>query len=763
VAQLLREMTMNNSYISSLTGRFFKKNYDIPQDQNPGLSTFNGVFLPSLLGIFGVIMYLRLGAVIGSVGLLGSMSIVILSSAITLITGLSISATATNSHVGIGGAYYMISRAFGIEIGSAIGIALYLAQVIGLAFYIEGFSESVLFLYPYVDQHLLEGITLVLLTIIAMVSSSAALRVQLIIFLFIIASLVSIFTGSMGTQLPVLETGNIGTQLTYWGAFALFFPAVTGIEAGFSMSGDLKSPKKSLPIGTISAVLTGMIVYLVLCWFLSTEIPSNVLLSDSMILLNFSRFKSLVILGIWGATLSSAIGALLGAPRTLQALANDAVVPKFLKKTYGKANEPRNAVAITFLIACFCVYFGDINIIAPILSMFFLISYGMLNLASGIESFLDNPSWRPTFSTPSYISFTGSFLCIFAMLMIDAGSTFIAISIILFVYYFTSTKKLSKEWEDIQQGSLLFLARFAIYRLSKQKSSVRAWRPNFLVFSRSPTHRTFMIQLASTITNNKGFMTIASLLSTDSSDYDRGQRMEDLIREYLERKKIQSLVEVAVVENPLEGMKEIISSYGLGPIVPNTIVAGFSYKEDGLKNLVSLIFHASQLEKNIMIIKEPEEAVPEKKNNKVNTSKTIDLWWDDNHKKNNKLMLVFAHMIEDSKDWKNHSVSIKCVVPNEKAREQRIEYFNNFLSEGRLDADSKILVVPEEQLNSTNTIPMFCSQSGLLFVGLPSPQDGETEDDYCIGLKKIFQSVHSISTVIFILNNTEIDLDQIFN
>ena len=722
----------------------------------PGLNTFYGVFLPSLLSIFGVIMYLRLGTVVGYAGIVGAVAIVILSSMITFITGLSISATATNSQVGGGGAYFMISRAFGIEIGSAIGLALFLAQVIGLSFYIEGFSESVTFLFPFIDSILLEEGTLIALTILAMVSANAALRTQLLILFLIVASLLSVFAGTPDLAANVEPTFT-EMDLTFWGAFALFFPAVTGIEAGFSMSGDLKNPRKSLPVGTISAVVTGVVVYLLLCWFLWANVSMEVLQKDSMILLHMSRFKSLVVLGIWGATLSSAIGSLLGAPRTLQALAKDGIVPRFLSTVHGKAKEPRYAIAATFLIACVCLYFGNINVIAPVLSMFFLISYAMLNLASGIESLLDNPSWRPTFSTPWYISITGAALCLFAMLMIDSGATFIALFLVGVIYYAAKRKNLSKEWEDIHQGALLFFARFAIYRLANQNTSVRAWRPNFLVFSRSPTHRPRLIEFASSVTNNKGFLTIASLLSPELSDHEKAQRMEELIQDYLAKKKIQSLVEVNIAENILEGMKKIVTSYGLGPIAPNTIVIGSSFKEEGLAMVTGLIYHSAALGKNIVIFKERDEEKPQGK-----TKQTIDIWWDDTHRKNNDLMMVLAHMISDAPAWKSHEVGIKCVVPNENAREQRLEYFKTFFAKSRLEVNAKVLVVPEEQTFAPETIPMFCSNSTFLFIGIAPPDTETPQEEYAQYLQKLYRSVKSIPQLAFVLNSDEIMLNKIF-
>jgi amino acid transporter len=352
-------------------------------------------------------MYLRLGWLLGHVGIVNMIAVILLASAITLITGLSISAIATNMKVGSGGAYFMISRSLGIEIGSAIGIPLFLAQAIGIAFYIEGFSETIRVFYPWLDLHAVELCTLLAVTSLGYFSTSWALKAQFYIFILIILSLISIFWGGELTSLSDIDFIP-PEKISFWIAFSIFFPAVTGIEAGFSMSGDLQNPRRSLPLGTLSAVLIGGIVYILLTIFLWNTVPNNILRTDAMIVQNIAKIGILVTLGIWGATLSSAIGGILGGPRTLQALANDGILPKFIGKGCGKTNEPRAATFITFLIAALTSYFGNINLIAPILTMFFLISYGMLNLASGLEGMLGNPGWRPTFHTSWTLSCASS-------------------------------------------------------------------------------------------------------------------------------------------------------------------------------------------------------------------------------------------------------------------------------------------------------------------------------------------------------------------
>jgi amino acid permease len=208
--------------------------------------TFKGVFTPSLLTILGVIMYLRLGWVLGHVGLLTTLVIVTLATSITFLTALSLSALATNMKVGGGGAYYIISRSLGVEAGAAIGLPLYLAQALGISFYIAGFSESVVQVFPQSDATTVGLVTLVGLTALVYFSADLALKSQFIIMAAIAASLVSFFMGG-----PVEAVGTPAdaaplARLSFWPVFAVFFPAVTGIEAGIAMSGDLKNPAKSL-------------------------------------------------------------------------------------------------------------------------------------------------------------------------------------------------------------------------------------------------------------------------------------------------------------------------------------------------------------------------------------------------------------------------------------------------------------------------------------------------------------------------------------
>lgn len=375
----------------------FQKNQDQPvsPDKPTGLGTFGGVFTPSILTILGVIMYLRFGWVLGNAGLIGTLFIVTLSTSITFLTALSVSEIATDRVVRVGGAYYMISRSLGLESGGAVGIPLYIAQTLSIALYTVGFAESLTLTFPVLNQKIIALITTVAVAILAIRSARAAIKAQYYIMAAIALSLISLLLGEPlgGEELPISWWPSIEIA-GFWTVFAVFFPAVTGIMSGVNMSGDLASPSRSIPRGTIAAVLVGYVIYMGIPLLLSTHVPDQQLVDEPLVMMKIAAWAPAILVGVWGATLSSAIGSILGAPRVLQALALDGVLPKwlrFLGKGSGPDAEPRIGTILTLFIALAAVSLGDLDAIAPVLTMFFLTTYLVLNLAAGIESFLRSP------------------------------------------------------------------------------------------------------------------------------------------------------------------------------------------------------------------------------------------------------------------------------------------------------------------------------------------------------------------------------------
>jgi len=305
--------------------------------------TFEGVFTPTILTIIGVIMYLRLGWVVGTVGLDKALIIILLAHVATITTGLSLSSMTTNVRIGAGGFYSLISRSLGLEAGGAIGLPLYCSQTFSVALYIIGFTEAWVSIFPTHNILVVATIVLVLLLVLSYIGAKVAMKVQYLIMAIIFLSLVSFFLGrgEAGHQ-TTLWTQS--TEFPFWKVFAIFFPAVTGIAAGAAMSGDLKEPRRSLPLGILSAIGVGLIIYIsVALWYAKMVSPDH-LRSNYTVMIDVALWRWAVIAGIMGATLSSALGSLVGAPRILMALAQDRLVP-FPKTMAAKSQkgEPRNA------------------------------------------------------------------------------------------------------------------------------------------------------------------------------------------------------------------------------------------------------------------------------------------------------------------------------------------------------------------------------------------------------------------------------------
>ncbi|MFH0926457.1 MAG: amino acid permease [bacterium] len=741
------------SSIKNYLNNIFKKD----EAANKKFGTFKGVYLPSILTIFGVIMYLRLGWIVGNVGLIGTILVVTLGTIITFLTGLSISATATNMKVEGGGAYYMISRSFGIEAGAAVGVPLFFARAIGVSFYIAGFAESVHSLFPCFSMPLIGIISLILLTVLAYISADAALKAQFFIFLIIISSLFSLFLG----KIPVggFKTGGLllPGRVPFWVVFAVFFPAVTGFEAGLSMSGDLENPAKSLPLGTLTAVITGYIFYLVIPVFLYRLVPNEILISNPMVMTEIALVGGLIVLGIWGATLSSALGSLLGAPRTLQALARDHVLPGFLGKGFGAQDNPRIATAVSFIIALAGILLGDLNAIAPVLSMFFLTSYGVLNLIAGLEGLIGNPSWRPTFRVHWGFSFFGAVLCLMAMFMINAGATFIAIFIIFIIYILMSKRDLNARWSDIRRSILLFLARFSIYRLEESEADARTWRPNILVLSGSPTQRFYLIQIADAISHGKGFLTVASIVSDKTMTEDRLVQLEKSIKEFLRKQNIPALIEVTSAPDVIVGAKSLVKTYGLGPLAPNTILLGETEKKENFLQFTELIRLTYQAKRNMIIVREGDAF--QKTIDKQ--AKQIDIWWG-GKQRNAGLMLTLGYMLQTSPEFKGSRLIIKTIVRREEDRQQTIENLGKFLAEGRVKAESQVLVAGKNEDIIATTIRHFSQDADLVFLGIRPPELEETTNEYALYYESLMKATEKFPSIALVLAAEEIKFSEIF-
>jgi len=451
--------------------------------------TFPGVFTPTVLTILGAIMYLRLGQVVGNAGLLGTILIILLAHVITVSTGLAVSSVVTNTRVGAGGAFAIISQSLGLEVGGSVGIPLFIAQGISVALYVLAFAEAWLRIFPTHPIFLVSLLTFVLVYGIAYVSAQFAARIQYFILGIVGLSLFSVFLASfpIAGRTGLTETAVLWGSFSdwnFWEAFAIFFPAVTGIMVGISLSGSLREPRRSIPLGTMSAIGLTVVVYLLLTYWLSRAASVTELLTNSTILVDKAFWGWTILAGMLGATFSSALGSLVAAPRVMQALAQHSILPfsDYLAQET-EQGEPRQALFATGVIGFITLLIalasgGGLNAVASIITMFFLITYGMLNLVVLIEQMLSTVSFRPTFRVSRVVPLIGVVGCLFVMFLINPVFSLVALVVVLLVYGYLMRRNLEYLPSDVRSGMFLSLAEWAATRVSHLPPAVkRTWKP----------------------------------------------------------------------------------------------------------------------------------------------------------------------------------------------------------------------------------------------------------------------------------------------
>jgi amino acid transporter len=688
--------------------------------------TFKGVFTPSILTILGVVMYLRFGWVLGNVGLPLTLLIVTMATAITFFTGLSLAAIATNMRIGAGGAYYIISRSLGPEVGGAIGLPLFLAQALGIAFYISGFAESItatVDLAPYLHwlpfaltpERLVAVVMLAVLAVIAAISADLALKTQFLVMAAIAVSLVSFFMGSPPKAGLLAPDAVIPTKLAFWAVFAVFFPAVTGIEAGIAMSGDLKKPSRALPLGTIGAVVAGYVVYMAIPIFLAHVISDeSLLLVRPLIMRDIARWGGLILIGVWAASLSSAMGSLLGAPRTLQALARDGVIPRFLGRGYGENGDPRLATLVSFGVALAAILLGDLNLIAPVLTMFFLTSYGLINLSAGLEGLIGSPSWRPAFRLHWSVSLLGAFACFSGMFMINPGATFLAGAVTGTVYYLLKRRNLRAQWGDMRYGILMLLARFAIDRLARRRPDERGWRPNILAFSGSPEARPHLVELAQALARGPACLTLATIVPTSAWSVSRGISLQQTMADALRRRGMHALVKVFPADSLVEGLEDLVKGYGFGPIVPNTVLVGETGDAENVEGFVRLIELIHQLQRNLVIVRDPEHAAP----SPLTADSRIDVWWAGSEA-NIGLMLTLAGLLRMDSSRKDTRLVVKRIVQANEDRDKVQAGLQSYLSQLRTEVETQVIANDGREI--FDIIRSSSLDATMVFMGMCDP------------------------------------------
>ena len=674
--------------------------------------TFSGVFVPNVLTILGVILFMRAGWVVGQAGIYQALIILIIANSITFLTSLSLSAIATNTKVGGGGAYFLISRSLGLEVGGSIGVPLYLAQAVSVAFYMIGFTESLAPFFPGIDPRIIALGTLGGIFLLSWISADLAVKAQNFILIILAVALGSFFFGFQPhSYFSENWQPNYTPGFEFWTVFAIFFPAVTGVMAGASMSGDLKEPSKSIPLGTIGAIVITFAVYVLQILWLGRSAPREELVSDPLVMQHIALFGPMIYAGLWAATLSSGIASLLGAPRTMQALALDGVFPRILGKNTGPKKEPRLALILSGLLAAACILMGDLNMVAPIISMFFLATYGMVNLVAGIERWVANPSYRPKFKVHWTLSILGALGCICVMFLLNPWATIVAVVLMAGLYFYLTRKQYQTAFGDTWSGVWFSLVRFGLLKFYRSRQHIRNWRPILLVLSGNPKVRSKLVEFASLFESKRGFMFLAQILTGEwSKTVKRRQAALESIDNFIVKKRLSAEAMVLTADNFDEGVSSLIQTCGVGPLLPNTVMVGWS--EDVIKHALfrRTIQRILELNRSLLLFVEGDKPDEE-------LNRTIDVWWG--AKVNGTLMLTLAHLLQTNPGWKDCTIRLLLIIRNKDGEEEARKNLEADLKDARIEGEAVPVysqgapfdVIAEESKNSRVTFVGFNLQA----------------------------------------------------
>jgi solute carrier family 12 sodium/potassium/chloride transporter 2 len=676
--------------------------------------TFEGVFTPSTLTILGVIMYMRLGWVVGNAGLIGAIIIIIIAHVIAVTTGLSVSSVASDKKIGAGGIYYVLSRSMGIPIGGSIGIALSVGTAFSIALYLIGFAESFNSFFGFgntINDFRLTGtIALVSLTCLALISTSVALKTQFFILAAIVISLIAIFFGTSDFVPETVQLFSDKDSVPLEVVFAVFFPAVTGFTAGIAMSGDLKNSKKSIPLGTLSAIGVGLLIYLSLAVFIAFSVNSEVLKSDYNFLMKIALYAPAVVAGIWGATLSSALGGILGGPRILQAMSLDKVTPKIFSKIRGKNGEPINALFMVFIIAEIGILIGELDVIARVVSMFYLTAYGFINISYFLESWA-NPDFQPSFKIKRWIGLLGFVACFVVMFKLDMIAMIAAFAIVAALYYRLQRKEVKLQSNDVWRSVWENVVNKGLKRIDAQDDENSNWNPNIILFSGASKHQSYLLELCKTISGRTGIVTNFKLI-LDKENTKPLKKTEQVIRD-------DAFADLGIfarqvkVDNIYTGITNIATTFGFSGVEPNSIMMGWPKGLEHSTEYAKMTETLLYLDYNLLYLDFDRKK-------KFGNYHTVDFWWRETDSKNAEMMLNIARFIIASPRWNDPQIRVLFVNNNNVEIAIIRSRISEIVEDLRVNVEIVIINNAVEQEAFYSLIKQFSSTTNLTVIGIPN-------------------------------------------
>ncbi|MEA4974347.1 MAG: amino acid permease [Paludibacter sp.] len=717
------------------------------------------VFFTAISTILGAILFLRFGFAVGTVGFWGVILIIMLGHIVTIPTALALSEIATNKRVEGGGEYYIVSRSFGLNIGATIGLVLYMSQAVSVAFYVIAFTEAFSFLFDFLKDRFdillprqVISIPVMLLLAYLIITKGANIGVKaLYVIVGILAfSLLMFFLGSTGYasessfSLANAEFRNMGS---FFVVFAIVFPAFTGMTAGVGLSGDLKNPGKSIPLGTIGATLLGMVIYFLIAYKLAASASPADLAGNQMIIADIAVWGFLVVpMGLAASTISSALGSVMVAPRTLQALATDKSFPSakindWLSMSREKDGEPVNASVVTCTIAFFFVLLGDVNIVAQVISMFFMVTYGSICLISFLNHFGSSPSYRPSFRSKWIFSLVGFVASVWIMFQISVIYTVLSLSVLVLVYiYINYLHKSRKGLESIFANSIFQLNRWLQVYIQRKKITrkEKEWRPSAICISKNSFKYDNAFRLLNWLSYRFGFGTYLHFIK-DYYSRSTSEQAKLELEKILKNIETENSVYVDTIVSPsnTSAIVQAIQLPGIAGMENNMLIFDFDKEDpDELDVIIDNYRVVNAGEFDICVLAVSRKPIYYKNG--------IHVWIKTFDELNINLMILMSFIILGHPDWKKSNIKIHYLCRQNEVESVKI-WIDELIMSGRMPIymHNIEIVIRKDSKSVKDIISDFSSEAGLTIIGF-IPEDVKQNE------REVFEGYDRLGNVLFV-------------
>ncbi|KAM8882216.1 solute carrier family 12 member 7 isoform 4-T4 [Synchiropus picturatus] len=495
----------------------------------------------------------------------------------------------------------------------------------------------------------------------------------------------------------------------------IYFPSVTGIMAGSNRSGDLRDAQKSIPIGTILAITTTSIIYIT-CVVLFGGCIEGVLLRDKFgdsvkgnLVIGTLSWPSpwVIVIGSFFSCCGAGLQSLTGAPRLLQAIARDGIVPFLQVFGHGKANgEPTWALLLTAGICEIGILIASLDAVAPILSMFFLMCYLFVNLACAVQTLLRTPNWRPRFKFYHWaLSFLGMSLCLALMFISSWYYAIVAMAIAGCIYKYIEYRGAEKEWGDGIRGLSLNAARYALIRLEEAPPHTKNWRPQLLVLLNLDTDQVVkhprLLSFTSQLKAGKGLTIVGNVIEGTYLTKDaESKRAEQNIKSVMSAERTKGFCHVVVSSNLRDGVSHLIQSAGLGGMKHNTVLMAWpgnwrqSNDPQSWRNFIETVRETTSAHQALLVAKNIDNFPT---NQDRLAEGTIDVWWVVH---DGGMLMLLPFLLRQHKVWRKCKMRIFTVAQMDDNSIQMKKDLQMFLYHLRLNAEVEVVEMHDNDISA---------------------------------------------------------------